>query len=411
LEEETVLGTMAARAWAVARATAARACARPGIRTAVADVAWALLITRLVTITVGLFASVLVPLSRRKQFELPFAWEHLARVFAAWDSGWYFDIAQRGYYFLPDGQSSIAFFPLYPMLVRIVAWPFGATDRALWTSAIVLPFVETFGALLVLHRFSERLLGSREHARRTVLYVCVFPFSLFLTKAYAEATFLLFSVLAVSQAYASRWRIAGLAGGLAALARPNGMLVGLPLLILALRDRPTLPTLARRGLALALVPGTVAAFSLYAWVLSGDPLAWLTAQAEWGFTVGHPPWQQLLKMLDRLEEHGFYGYFFVSELAPYRLLHGAAALTFLALTPFVFARLGLALGVYVLASLLVPLSGNALEGVGRYAAVLFPVFMTMAHASTPRSHEITLVVSSLFLGLLVVLFVALHPIY
>ena len=43
-----------------------------------------------------------------------------AETFAAWDSGWYFDIAQRGYYWSASGQSSLAFFPLYPMLMR--AW-------------------------------------------------------------------------------------------------------------------------------------------------------------------------------------------------------------------------------------------------------------------------------------------------
>ena len=32
-------------------------------------------------------------------------------------------------------------------------------------------------------------------------------------------------------------------------------------------------------------------------------------------------------------------------------------------------------------SLYVPLSGNALEGIGRYAATLFPVFMLLGSAS------------------------------
>jgi hypothetical protein len=34
------------------------------------------------------------------------------------DSGWYYSIAANGYYFDPSGESSVAFFPTYPMVVR-----------------------------------------------------------------------------------------------------------------------------------------------------------------------------------------------------------------------------------------------------------------------------------------------------
>ena len=92
-------------------------------------------------------------------------------------------------------------------------------------------------------------------------------------------------------------------------------------------------------------------------------------------------------MIGRIVKHGPYDYFLVSPMAPFRLFHGLTALMFLALTPAIFKRLGVALGVYVLASLLVPLSGNALEGVGRYASVLFPVFMLLGSFRSARLHE------------------------
>jgi len=40
---------------------------------------------------------------------------------AGWDSAWYLSIAQRGYWFDPSGPSSVAFFPLFPLLVRGMA--------------------------------------------------------------------------------------------------------------------------------------------------------------------------------------------------------------------------------------------------------------------------------------------------
>ncbi len=69
------------------------------------------------------------------------------------------------------------------------------------------------------------------------------------------------------------------------------------------------------------------------------------------------------------------------------------------------------MGAYVLVSLLVPLSGNALEGVGRYAAVLFPAFMLAGSFKSRLLHEAILIFASLFLALFVCLFVTLRPIY
>jgi Gpi18-like mannosyltransferase len=100
-----------------------------------------------------------------------------AETFAAWDSAWYLDIAQRGYVFRDDAQSSVAFFPLYPLLIRAAASLFGGSERALWMSAIVLSYASFFAALVLLHRLTDRLLHDRDAARRAVLYAAVFPFS------------------------------------------------------------------------------------------------------------------------------------------------------------------------------------------------------------------------------------------
>jgi hypothetical protein len=93
------------------------------------------------------------------------------------------------------------------------------------------------------------------------------------------------------------------------------------------------------------------------------------------------------------------------------LFHGVVALFLLACVPTVFTRLGAPLGCYVLVSLLVPLSGNALSGIGRYGAVLFPVFMMLATIESRRMHEALPIIWSLFLALFVGLFVTWHPIY
>jgi hypothetical protein len=375
------------------------------------DALVAVLTVHLVARGTAFLAHLVFPPARPRPFPMPFEAATFAETFAAWDSGWYFDIARRGYYWNPDGQSSLAFFPLYPMLMRALAWPFGGSDRALWTAGIALSHACLFLGLAVLHRLTATTFRDRETARRAVLYVAAFPFAHFFTEVYTESLFLLTSVSAVAAAAASRWVGAGLLGALAALTRPNGILVALPLGLLALGGRPRPAELGRRAAALLPAPLALAAFCAYARRLSGDPLGWLHAQEHWGFVVGNRPWVELMRLLDGLGKHGPYGYFFSDPLAPYYFVHGVVALVFVALTPSVFTRVGVALGAYLAVSLYVPLTGNALEGIGRFAATLFPAFMLLGTIRSPRVHEAILVGGALVLSLLASLFVGFYPMY
>jgi hypothetical protein len=402
-----LLGT----AWRATRRRTVALDARTPWAAAVFDALVAVLTVHIVPKVTAFLSNLIVPSARPRPYSLPFASAKFAETFAAWDSGWYFDIAQRGYYWNPTGQSSLAFFPLYPMLMRALAWPFGGSDRALWTAGIVLSYSCLLLGLAVLHRFTARTLGDRETARRTVLYVAVFPFAYFFTQVYTESLFLLTSVSAVAAALGSRWAWAGAFGALAALTRPNGVLIAVPLGLLALAGRPRLVELARRAAALALVPLGLGSFCAFCYRLSGDPLAWLHAQAHWGYTIGNRPWGELMRLVDGLERQGVYGYFFSDPLAPYYFLHGTVALAFVALTPSIFTRVGPALGAYVAVSLFVPLSGNALEGIGRYAATLFPAFMLLGRTTSRRGHEAILIGSALVLSLLASLFAGFYPIY
>ena len=97
---------------------------------AVTDSAFAMLVVLAVSLAAGFLANLVLEPATPRGFTLPFTNARFVEVFAAWDSGWYWDIAARGYYFRPDGQSSVAFFPLYPMLMRALAAPFGGGDGA-----------------------------------------------------------------------------------------------------------------------------------------------------------------------------------------------------------------------------------------------------------------------------------------
>jgi hypothetical protein len=81
------------------------------------------------------------------------------------------------------------------------------------------------------------------------------------------------------------------------------------------------------------------------------------------------------------------------------------------MVPRVASVCGTGLAAYVLVGVLIPLSGNMLVGMGRYVAVLFPLFIVMATLTSRRLHELVLVISSVLLAVLLVLFVGWRPLF
>src|SRR4029078_6703126 len=69
----------------------------------------------------------------------------------------------------------------------------------------------------------------KETARRTALYVVVFPAAFFLIAPFTEAIFLAAVVWAVVGARTRRWEVAIVAGVIAGLTRPLGIVLMLPL--------------------------------------------------------------------------------------------------------------------------------------------------------------------------------------
>jgi hypothetical protein len=378
---------------------------------AVRDTLTIVVTIRVATLSATFLGNLVFDAARPRGFVVPFTYEKFVEVFAAWDSGWYWDIARNGYYFRLDGESSVAFFPLYPLVVRAAAAPFGGGDQATWVAAILVSFAAYVLGLIALHRLTERVFGCQAVARRTIMCIAVFPWSLFFGRVYTEGLFLLLTVLAVSRAHDGQWTKSGWWGALAVLTRPNGILIAVPLALMALRDRPSLRQLTWRLAPLALLPAAVAGYSAYVYTLAGHPLAWMTAQEHWNYSVGNLPWRQLVRIVSTFLIHGPYDYFFTSEHAAFELLQGVTALIAVALTPFVFKRLGVAMGAYMLVSLLVPLSGSSPAGWGRYISVLFPGFMLVGSLASPRALEAIIIVCIVFRTLLGCFFVTWQPIF
>jgi hypothetical protein len=174
----------------------------------------------------------------------------LAGSMDRFDAGWYLRIAGQGYGSGRAGQ--LAFFPLYPMMMRGVAAMTGSYVLA----GIAISAVSFLLALVLVHRLTELELGVRA-ADATVLLLSFCPLSFFFTAIYTESLFLALSVGSVYAARRGRWPLAYLLGALAALTRPTGVLLVLGLAVMRLRSRGH----SIRGLlGLLTVPAALAAY-------------------------------------------------------------------------------------------------------------------------------------------------------
>lgn len=204
---------------------------------------------------------------------------HALGPLEAWDGRWYRMVASSGYLLVPGRQSDPAFFPLFPVLVRAVH----ALGIGYSASGLLLANAGFLVALVAFHALSEELLGEGI-ARRATVYLAVFPFGYVFSMEYPESIVLALIAIAALAALRARWGMAAACAAAAALARPEGLFVALPLLAIAWRQREIL-TPARRGLALGAVlapAAAIASFSAYLGSVLGDPMAWSQAQEAWG---------------------------------------------------------------------------------------------------------------------------------
>ncbi len=311
-------------------------------------------------------------------------------IWARWDTGWYLDIANNGYRSrgsTASAQSNFAFFPLYPETVKALASLLPASARSVEAQLLIgvlLSNILLLIALILLRTLVAVSQGDEGVARRTVLYLLIFPTSFFFSCFYTESMFLFFSVAALFAASEGSWAGAGLLGGFAALTRPNGVLVLVPLLWAYLSHRGWKLRRIRWDVAwLALVPAGLLSFLVGIRDITGDLLTPLRIQVAWG-KLSSAPWETIFR-----------------PLYPYPVVTPVERLLMLAL--LVVAILGFrrlrdrGLALYALVMLLAPLFTGVLNSSARYAAVVFPLFMTLAVLGETRRVDFLIKMTSLSL--------------
>lgn len=365
---------------------------------------------RVVSALLGFGANVVFPLDRPEQFTVFGRTHHFADALARWDSGWYVGIARDGYAFVEGGRSNLAFFPAYPVAMRVAGHLLGGQTHHFFIGGVVVSWLAFVGAMVMLWRLA-RLDLSADDADRAVLYAAVFPFAYFFGLAYSESLFLLLMVTTAWAVRTRRWVTAGLVGAVAMVSRANAVMA-LPALAwlawrAAARDREQVVSAA---IALAAMAAGFAAWCGYTYMLSGNAFEWAASIRRWDYHPGQAPWQPFLGMFHALATRPYH--FLTTEaMAPYDTLYGLTAALFVVASVFVWHRFGAGYGLFMVCNLALPLSSGVFEGLGRYCSVLFPFSIWLA--ATVRSatvHGFLLFVMAAIYMWGLSMFVNVHPI-
>jgi mannosyltransferase PIG-V len=368
--------------------------------------------TRLAVLIIGYFAVVTIGYPETVP---PFrVYENeLRNLPARWDTGWYLAIATGGYRWAADvtGQQNIAFFPAYPILMRIAGRIL--RDETLW-AGVAISLAAFFAALVYFYRLARDWLDAPGATAATTL-LAAYPFALFFSAAYTESLFLLAAVGAFYHLRRDQFLAAGLWGVLAGLTRPNGCLLAIPLVLVVLekRRRESASGFAadRRlltALAAAAMPAVgMAIFSAFLLRLTGNPLEWARNHAAWGRTF-RGVHRIVLDRYDFITEYGLYEY---TVSLPVDVLNGIAAVFALVMTWPVWKRLGLSFATFVLVNLVPPLAMGGLLSIGRVTSVLFPVFICLAQVVKPERRAVVTMGFAMLQAFFAALFFTWRPLY
>ena len=321
-----------------------------------------------------------------------------------WDAGWYLQIVTDGYQFVPTAsevQQNIVFFPAYPVLVRAVGRLFGGHMTGYVWGGLAVSLVSFFAALLYLYVFARDRLDD-DKARYALWLIASYPFALFFGAVYTESLFLLCTIGAFYHMTKAQFWQAALWGLLAGLTKPNGVLLSIPLVILALlpsaraaagrpvrslappnQPQPFTDWRVSRALAAAAMPAVgVLLYSTFTWRLTGDPLVWARGQAAWGRTYER----------SRAWSPTGTAYLAHAGLSEYPdgwrgrcAEHGRCAVR-------VCGRVagwpsnGIVYAALIVVVTVPPIANGGWLSAGRFSAVLFPVFVWLADV-VPERHR------------------------
>ena len=217
--------------------------------------------------------------------------ETLKPLWIHWDTLHYMNIAENGYTAVGDERLQLVFFPLYPLLMRVFSL---LTGGDVFYGGLLVSLLCSAVSAGLLYDLACGLYGEKSGAL-AVAYFLLSPLSVFLCCAYTEALFICLTLAAIVLLVRGHPWLAAVCGMLSAFTRMPGMVVAGLFIIAAigkygkgeLRVKDILSCIAQ---VLIVFTGLALYWGIN-YVVTGDPMTYLTYQRENWFQAPGSFWQ------------------------------------------------------------------------------------------------------------------------
>lgn len=289
-------------------------------------------------------------------------------AFNIWDGPHYIDIAENGYVKSGSGAEFIVFYPLYPFLIRALAFIFGSST----VSALVISNTCAVAGGIYFYKLC-RIDMNEEDGIFALMLMYTFPFSFFMSGVYTESLFIMLVSMTMYYTLKGKYLPAAAAAFLAALTRVQGVLLAVFMLAEIFKAN-------RKKCAYALCPaGGFGIYLLINKAVFGNAFEFMKYQKEVWYQ--QPSW-----IGDNIAK--FANYVFEGSELSYQIMLPQLVLFVLACTVIYLAvkrgmRTGF--GIYAAAYIFTVYSASWLLSGGRYTAGLTVLYQAAATAVKNKS--------------------------
>lgn len=283
----------------------------------------------------------------------------LYQYFLRFDSGWYLDIARNGYSIIENSQSNVAFFPLFPLLMKIGNY---IPILGLETSGILLANIFAFLSFFVFYKLL--LLKWKDISKSAFILFIIFPSSFFLGFVYSESLFLFLTLSAWYFAEKGKILQSSVFGFLAASTRSLGFFIFIPIVYKYLKEKKFNK---QNILTIILIPLGIVPFLLFLNFKFNDFLFFQKIQKYWGREFDWV-WNTIYRYIKEIV-------FNINFFAVFDLL---TLMIVFCLVVYLWMKVDKSYSIWVAIGILIPALTGTFASINRYSLVLFPIFIALA---------------------------------
>lgn len=322
----------------------------------------------------------------------------LAWIWGNFDGSHYLEIARRGYQTHEQG-----FFPLYPLLIGIV-------DKLLNLPLIYIGLIISHLFFLVSLYYVYKLLILDKRESLIILVfalILFFPTSFYYASIYNDSLFFALATASLYYGRKQKWLHAGITGGLATLARLNGLTL---LIFLAaeyyLQNKSTSVGKAIKNKLywILIIPASFVAYLTYIQVRFGSFFTLFSSMKVWNQDKITFPLQV------------FWRYFKIIILYPepqhlnywVAVLEVGMVLFYIVMLYYSWRKIRLSYWIFFLLSIIIPSLTGTFAGMPRYGLHVYPLFLSLGLFLQQKNKYLRLayfLISSILMAALLSLFV------